>query len=112
MQSIFDDEDMIVYRQARQVMPMLAPMSTGQGYLIPATAERLTYIEPAGKRKRTVGEALERLEFIAPRPLTGLPYGVQRALRRPMMVYTAAWFLAAGFVIVDPLDRLEGGLID
>jgi len=71
---------------------------------IPSTAS-------AGQR-RTVGEALERLTTIAPRPLTGLPYGVQRLLRKPMGVYKAAWVLAAAFVIVDPLDRLEGGLID
>lgn len=62
--------------------------------------------------RRTVGEALDRLTKIRPAPLTGLPYGVQRILRKPMMVYTAAWFLASALVIVDPLDRLDGGLID
>jgi len=66
----------------------------------------------SGAERRTVAEALERLTRIQPAPLTGLPYGVQRILRKPMMVYTAAWFLASAFVIVDPLDRLEGGLID
>jgi len=66
----------------------------------------------ASMRRRTVGEALERLTTIQPRPLTGLPYGVQRVLRKPMGVYTAAWFLATAITIVDPLDRLEGGLID
>ena len=63
-------------------------------------------------QRRTVSEALERLTTIQPKPLTGLPYGIQRILRKPMMVYTAAWFLSAGLVIVDPLDRLDGGLID
>ena len=65
MNTIFDDEDQIVYRQRRQVMPLLAPVETGQGYLIPSSAPRRTYVEPAGKRKRTVVEALERL----PKPI-------------------------------------------
>lgn len=111
MNTIFDDEDQVVYRQRRQIMPMLAPRETGQGYLIPSSAPRLTYMEPAGKRKRTVVEALERL----PNPISlsdTTPGGIQRVLRKPLMIYNAAVFLAAGFVIVDPLDRLEGGLID
>lgn len=111
MNTIFDDEDQVVYRQRRQIMPMLAPRETGQGYLIPSSAPRLTYMEPAGKRKRSVTEALERL----PNPIflaDTTPGGIQRVLRKPLIIYNAALFLAAGFVIVDPLDRLEGGLID
>jgi len=77
-----------------------------------APASAIPSVIMTGGQRRTVGEALERLTRIQPAPLTGLPYGVQRILRKPMMVYTAAWFLASAFVIVDPLDRLEGGLID
>jgi len=112
MNSIFDDEEQVVYRQSRMTMPMLAPMATGSGYLMPSsspTLERATYVVD-DKRKRTVLEALERLP--PPPQTTGLPFGVQRLARKPLMIYTAAYFLAAGFVIVDPLDRLDGGLID
>jgi len=112
MNSIFDDEEQVVYRQSRMTMPMLAPMATGSGYLMPSSSPalaRATYVVNS-KRKRTVLEALERLP--PPPQTTGMPYGVQRVLRKPLMVYTAAYFLAAGFIIVDPLDRLEGGLID
>lgn len=111
MNTIFDDEDQIVYRQRRQVMPLLSPVETGQGYLIPSSAPRLTYVEPSGKRKRTVIEALERL----PKPIylsENVPGGIQRIARKPLFIYNAAVFLSAGFVIVDPLNRLDGGLID
>ena len=111
MNTIFDEEDQVVYRQHRQVMPMLAPRETGQGYLIPSNAPRLTYVTPAGQRKRTMMEALERL----PKPIhlgPNVPGGIQRVARKPLMIYNAAVFLSAGFVIVDPLNRLDGGLID
>ena len=107
MQSIFDDENMIVYRQARQVMPMLAPMSTGQGYLIPSSTERLTYREPSGKRKRTVGEALARVQG------PGSPIwktGKQFPFTKPYAY--ALQGLTYALIFVDPFNRLEGGLID
>jgi len=113
MNSIFDDEEQVVYRQSRMTMPMLAPLAAGSGYLMPSSSpalERATYVVD-GKRKRTVTEALERL----PPPIqlsSRTPGGVQRILRKPLVLYNAAVFLAAGFIIVDPLDRLEGGLID
>jgi len=112
MNSIFDDEEQVVYRQSRMTMPMLAPLAAGSGYLMPSsspTLERATYVIE-NKRKRTVFEALERLP--EPPPITAFPGGLQRVLRKPLVIYTAAYFLAAGFIIVDPLDRLDGGLID
>lgn len=113
MFSIFDEEEAIGYRRARQTLPLLAPVVQEKGYIIPSTSERLTYAIN-GKRKRTVGEALERLGDVSPPygVIEALPPGVQRIARKPMMLYTMAWWLAAGAVIVDPLNRLEGGLID
>lgn len=104
MLSIFDEEE-LQYRQTRMVMPMLAPRTTDTGYIMP-TMERATYRDD-GKRKRTVPEALVRVQR------AGGPIW-QRAKRFP---FTAPYAyalqgLSYGLVIVDPLDRLEGGLID
>ena len=113
MFSIFDEEEAIGYRPARSSMPLLAPFVVQRDVIIPSNSERLTYVR-SDKRKRTVGEALERLGGVSPPYgfVEALPPGIQRIARKPMMLYTAAWFLAAGAVIVDPLNRLEGGLID
>ena len=104
MQSIFDEEE-LQYRQARMVMPMLAPITIDTGYIMP-TMERATY-RVNGKRKRTVSEALVRVQR------GGGPLW-QRGKKIP---FTAPYAyalqgLAYGLVIVDPLNRLEGGLID
>lgn len=113
MFSIFDEEEALGYRPARQTLPLLAPVVKEKGYIIPSSSERLTYALD-GKRKRTVWEALERLGDVSPPygVIETLPPGLQRIARKPMFIYTAAWWLAAGAVIVDPLNRLEGGLID
>lgn len=113
MFSIFDEEEAIGYRPARQTLPLLAPVVQEKGYIMPSNSERLTF-KLDSKRKRTVWEALERLGDVSPPYgiVDALPYGLQRMARKPMMIYTAAWWLAAGAVIVDPLNRLEGGLID
>ena len=114
MFSIFDEEEAIGYRRAPQTLPLLAPVVQEKGYIMPSTSEAITYALEDKKRKRTVGEALERLERVSPPygVIELLPYGLQRIARKPMFIYTAAWWLAAGAVIVDPLNRLEGGLID
>jgi hypothetical protein len=114
MMSIFDEEEAIGYRRARQTLPLLAPVVQEKGYIMPSNSERLTYVLKNNKRKRTVWEALERLGDVSPPygVIEALPPGLQRIARKPMFIYTAAWWLAAGAVIVDPLNRLEGGLID
>lgn len=64
-------------------------------------------------RRRTVSEALERLSKL-PTPIlpAGTPPGIVRVLRRPLGVYALALMGAAALIVIDPLDRLEGGLID
>lgn len=105
MESIFDQEAELLYRKTRFVMPMLAPSATIERYVFPHL-DRAMY-EVDDKRKRTRAEALARLYSIRPQT-QNLPYGVQRALRRPLMIYEASLWLAAGLVLVDPLDRLDG----
>lgn len=64
-------------------------------------------------RRRTVSEALERLSKL-PSPILprGTPPGVVRLLRRPLGIYALGLMGAALLIVIDPLDRLEGGLID
>lgn len=107
MESIFEEEEFARARPARYVMPLLASSSTSQGYLVPEPATERLYYEVDDKRKRTRAEALARLYSIRPQT-SDLPYGVQRIARKPLMIYEASLWLAAGLVIVDPLNRLEG----
>tara|TARA_Y100001951_G_scaffold47954_1_gene37810 strand:- start:747 stop:1058 length:312 start_codon:yes stop_codon:yes gene_type:complete len=103
MLSIFDNEDDLLFRRSRYRPTMPMPSISAAPQLYAPTQQTVM-------RKRTVSEALRRLP--APPTLTGVPYGLQRILRKPLMIYTAAYFLAGATIIVDPLDRLEGGLID
>jgi hypothetical protein len=112
MESIFDDEELF-FRRSRVLLPALKAEAPGvTSVLVPTLPTQPVPSPPPGMRRRTVGEALERWYSIKPPTLEGLPYGIQRAARRPLGIYTAAWYLAAGLILVDPLDRLEGGLID
>lgn len=105
MQSIFDQEAEILYRKTRYVMPMLAPQTTTERYMFPELPRAMYEIDD--KRKRSRAEALERLYSIRPGQLD-LPPVLERTLRRPLVLYEAALWLAAGLVIIDPLDRLDG----
>lgn len=105
MQSIYDEEAELLQHRTRYVMPMMAPRTTTERYMFPELPRAMYEVD--AKRKRSRAEALARLYSIRPQT-QDLPYGVQRALRRPLMIYEASLWLAAGLVLVDPLDRLDG----
>lgn len=115
MNSIFEEEDGMISRRP-MISKMLAPITAevNTAVTVGSIETNLTYQTPGEKtsRKRTVGEALQRLSNVPPPSLVGLPFGIQRQFRKAVMVYTGAYFLAASFIIIDPLDRLEGGLND
>lgn len=111
MFSIFDEEEFERHRPTRYVVPLLAPQAVSQGYIIPSSAPRLMY-RISNKRKRTVSEALERLPGPIDLPDIIEETQIGRTLRKPLMIYEAARWIAMGLIIVDPLDRLEGGIID
>lgn len=105
MESLFDQESEFLYRRTRYVMPMMAPATTPDRYLFPELPRAMYEIDD--KRKRTRAEALARLYSIRPKR-EELPLGLQRVLRKPLDIYEASLWLAAGLVLVDPLDRLDG----
>lgn len=106
MNSIFDQEAELLYRKTRYVMPMLAPSTTIEPYVFPELPRAMYEIDD--KRKRSRSEALARLYSIRPPNLENYPGWVQRRARVPLMIYEASLWLAAGLVLVDPLDRLDG----
>lgn len=108
MESIFEEEEFARARPTRYVVPLLAPKSTSQGYLVPEPAAERLYYVINDKRKRSRVEALARLYSIRPPNLGDYPGWVQRRARIPFKIYEASLWLAAGLVIVDPLNRLEG----
>ena len=105
MMSIFDDEEELAYR-SRFAGPKKSIVDTV------SVTPRSTIVTPfysksPTKRKRTPLEALARANSVGSqlwRPLRAIP---------PFRLYG---FLLQGFtygfILVDPLDRLEGGLID
>jgi len=105
MESIFDQEAELLYRKTRFLMPLMDRGTTIEPYVFPELPRAMYEIE--NKRKRSRAEALARLYSIRPQT-QDMPYGVQRALRRPLMIYEASLWLAAGLVLADPLDRLDG----
>ena len=110
MQSIFDEED-AVYGYATQLGP-LVKRTPGNMPVFVSVNTSMTY-RVKDKSKRTVYEALSRIYEADPPDLEGLGlYALARPTRKPFMIYNASRVLAAGLVIIDPLDRLEGGLID
>jgi hypothetical protein len=87
-------------------MPVQRLQESPRGFST-STTSRLTYYEAApSTRKRTVGEALLRANKASPmvRRLKRIPF------TRPYAYLLQG--LAVGLILVDPLDRLEGGLID
>ena len=111
MNSLFDEEELFFPRSRVLLPPTMAEVPGLTSVLVPSLPAT-PGPSPPGLQRRTMYEALERLYAVKPPSLEGLPYGIQRAARRPLAIYTMAWYLAVGLVLVDPLDRLEGGLID
>lgn len=112
MFSIFDDEEELTYPMIRPLAPLLETEGRGVTYTVVSALSPV--ISGPSSQRRTVAEALERLASLplgAPLP-PGTPPGVVRVLRRPLGVWYMARLLAAGLIVIDPLDRLEGGLID
>lgn len=112
MKSLFEEEGSFYSSPIRVLLPATMGVRPSVTSVLIPTLPTEPVSSPPGMQRRTVYEALERLYAVRPPSLEGLPYGVQRAARRPLGIYTAAWYLAVGLVLVDPLDRLEGGLID
>lgn len=103
--SIFDDDEERFYR-TRFAGPKRSMVETIS--LTPqATVAAPFYASSPKKRKRTPLEALARANTAGSRlwrPLRAIP---------PFRIYGfLLQGLTYGFILVDPLDRLEGGLID
>lgn len=103
--SIFDDDDERLYR-TRFAGPKKSIMETIS--LTPQVSVVAPfYASSPTKRRRTPMEALMRANTAGTRlwrPLRAIP---------PFRIYGfLLQGLTYGFILVDPLDRLEGGLID
>jgi hypothetical protein len=100
--SLFEEDEIF----PRMMMPARSPAPLK--VLNTSTTSRLTYYEAGpSTRKRTVGEALIRAGE------KGSP--LWRATKRVPFLKPYAYLLQGltyGLILVDPLDRLEGGLID
>lgn len=101
--SLFEEEEIL---HAPTMMPVQQLQDSARGFST-STTSRLQYYEPGpSTRKRTVTEALLRANKASPllRRLKRIPF------TRPYAY--ALQGLTVGLILVDPLDRLEGGLID
>ncbi len=101
--SLFEEDEL---EHARMMMPIQRLSDPARRFSTSNTS-RLTYYEPGpSTRKRTVTEALQRANKASPviRRLKGIPF------TRPYAYLLQG--LTVGLIVVDPLDRLEGGLID
>lgn len=102
--SLFDEDEL---EHARMMMPIQHLPDSARRFST-STTSRLTYYEPSpSTRKRTVGEALARAQS------QGSPlwkFGKRFPFTKPYAY--ALQGLTYGLILVDPLDRLEGGLID
>ncbi len=117
MNSIFDQEQgllrsPLLMPAARAMDPVqYEPTERAPSYIPPSSALDLVYGTPKAtttKRKPTKLEALQKLSMAPPPSAKGLPYGVQRQLRKPLMIYQNAFLLAGALILIDPLDRTEG----
>lgn len=102
--SLFTEDEL---EHARMMMPAQTLPDSARGFST-STSSRLTYYEPGPTtRKRTVSEALTRAHG------TGSPlWKVTRRVPFLAPYSYALQGLTYGLILVDPLDRLEGGLID
>ena len=106
MHSIFDDEDELRYPRSRILLPATMAEAPGITSVLVPSLPATPGPSPPGMRRRTVNEAMSRVSsFIS---------GARLLQRVPILKPYAMIFQAAtyGFILVDPLDRLEGGLID
>jgi hypothetical protein len=105
MFSLFDDEEEISYVRTKPMAPVLPSVET-RGISFSITSTLAPFMGPTSPRRRTVREALERARKPTSRiaKVGNIPFLKPYAFLFQGLVY--------GFVIVDPLDRLEGGLID
>jgi len=105
MNSIFEEEYFAPSR-AKIIMPAASPDPGDMSFSI---STNLTYRQAptSSTRKRTVGEALMRARG---HPLFRLSKGLRPTPYAPY----AALFQASvyGLILLDPGNRLEGGLID
>ena len=105
MFSIFDEEEGIEYVRTKPLAPLMeAPAQGGVSFTITSTLAPFT--GPVSPRRRTVSEALQRAREPTSRIATigQIPFFKPYSYLFQGLVY--------GFIVVDPLDRLEGGLID
>lgn len=105
MNSLFDEEELFFPRSRVLLPPTMAEVPGITSVLVPSLPTT-PGPSPPGTRRRTVSEAQERASsFIS---------GARVLQRVPMLKPYAMLFqvLTYGFILVDPLDRLEGGLID
>lgn len=115
MRSIFEEEDDLDLGLLMAVAPGPSEAPRPSGSITIGSVTGFTRMEPAGKRKRTKMEALERIQslpslgpFLEESPLYGAPLaGVARALKKPIIIYEASKLGAMGLILLDPLDRLE-----
>ena len=102
--SLFEEDEL---EHARMMIPVQQLQDPARRFST-STSSRLTYYEPGPfTRKRTVAEALARAQSQGS-PLWKL--GKRFPFTQPYAY--ALQGLTYGLILIDPLDRLEGGLID
>lgn len=104
--SLFEEDEL---EHARMMMPAAAiQVKESPRQFSTSTTSRLTYYEAApSTRKRTVSEAFDRAQ--------GAGSPLWRTTRRVPFLAPYSYALQGltyGLILIDPLDRLEGGLID
>jgi len=109
MNSIFEEEDELLFPRSRVLLPPTMAQSPMTNRVLISPTGGFTVVEKkaSGKRKRTVAEALERA--------TGAGSPIWRTGREFPFTKPYAYALQGltyALILVDPLDRLEGGLID
>jgi hypothetical protein len=105
MFSIFDEEEDVEYVRTKPLAPLLETSGRG-GISFTITSTLAPFTGPTSPRRRTVKEAVARAREPTSR--------IKKVGRIPFLRPYAFLFegLVYGFIVVDPLDRLEGGLID
>ena len=105
MFSIFDEEEGIEYVRTKPLSPLMETSGHG-GISFTITSTLAPFTGPVSPRRRTVAEAIQRAREPVGRISTigQIPFFKPYAYLFQGLVY--------GFIVVDPLDRLEGGLID
>jgi hypothetical protein len=109
MMSLFDDAEFIIPRR-RLKQPFLEGSFPDSIKISSLQAKAFPEYRKSSRR-RTVVEALERIYSAHPPDFDAVHlYGFSRLTRKAFILYNASRLVAAGLVVLDPLDRLEGGL--